>query len=84
MRPLSNRCCPKLRRNAAGQVSVSDDPEYVGGTFVWTLHDYMGEPGGWPHVSSSFGAIDLSGFAKPPAWWYRSIWLANISAADPG
>jgi hypothetical protein len=43
-----------------------------------------GEPGGWPHVSSSFGAIDLAGFQKPPAWWYRSVWLSNVSAADPG
>ena len=44
----------------------------------------MGEPGNWPHVSSSFGAIDLAGFAKPPASWYRSVWLANISTSDPG
>lgn len=44
----------------------------------------MGEPGNWPHVSSSFGAIDLAGFAKPPTWWYRAVWLANISASDPG
>ena len=36
------------------------------------LHDYMGEPGQWPHVSSSFGAIDLAGFMKPPAYFYRS------------
>jgi hypothetical protein len=49
-----------------------------------TLHDYMGEPGKFPHVSSSFGAIDLAGFAKPPAWWYRSVWLSNISSADAG
>ena len=49
-----------------------------------TFHDYMGEPGNWPHVSSSFGAIDLAGFAKPPTWWYRSVWLSNISTSDPG
>ena len=66
------------------QVLTSDAPEYVAGTFVWTLHDYMGEPGNWPHVSSSFGAIDLAGFNKPPSWWYRSVWLANISATDAG
>jgi beta-galactosidase/beta-glucuronidase len=65
----------------ADQVANSDHLEYVGGTFVWTLHDYMGEPGSWPHVSSSFGAIDLAGFQKPPAWWYRSVWLSNVSAA---
>eukprot|EP01052_Picozoa_sp_SAG31_P052117 SAG31_NODE_12713_length_922_cov_0.900365_2_plen_171_part_01 len=44
----------------------------------------MGEPGKWPHVSSSFGAIDLAGFPKPPAWFYRSRWLANISDTDAG
>ncbi len=31
-----------------------------------TMHDYMGEPGNWPHVSSSFGSYDLSGFPKAP------------------
>jgi hypothetical protein len=66
------------------QVSQSDQAEWIAGTFVWTFHDYMGEPGNWPHVSSSFGAIDLAGFQKPPAWWYRSVWLSNISTSDPG
>ena len=68
----------------SGQVAQSDQAEWIAGTFVWTFHDYMGEPGNWPHVSSSFGAVDLAGFAKPPAWWYRAVWLANISSADPG
>jgi hypothetical protein len=106
----------------AEQTQVSDGNEFVGGTFVWTLHDYMvrlaytitltlthslppslapsltrslshslppslptqGEPGKWPHVSSSFGALDLAGFPKPPAWFYRSMWLSNISTSDPG
>ena len=44
----------------------------VSGHEISALHDYMGEPGRWPHVSSSFGAIDLAGFPKPPAWFYRS------------
>ena len=48
------------------QTSRSDVPEYMAGTFVWTLHDYMGEPGAWPHVSSSFGAIDLAGTQTNP------------------
>ena len=46
--------------------------------------DYIGEPGGWPHVSSSFGSYDLAGFPKAAVWWYRSWWLANISVADAG
>ena len=36
---------------------------FVVGCTVWTLFDYYGEPeaqNGWPHVSSSFGSIDLA------------------------
>ena len=69
-----NSACVKAK------TQVSDAPEWVGGTFVWTLHDYYGEPAKsnkWPHISSSFGSFDLSGFAKAPAWWYRSWWLAG-------
>jgi len=69
------------------QVTVSDTRPWVGGTFVWTLHDYYGEPGRhnqWPHVSSSFGSFDLAGFSKAPAWWFRSWWLAAVPPADAG
>ena len=50
---------------------------FVAGCMVWTLFDYYGEPTpyGWPHVSSSFGSIDLAGFAKASAYWYRTFWL---------
>ena len=40
----------------------------------------------WPHVSSTFGAFDLAGFAKPAVYWYRSNWLhrvPDISADKP-
>ena len=53
----------------------------------WTLHDYYGEPSQdnkWPHISSSFGSFDLSGFPKAPAWWYRSNWLGSIDTSDAG
>ena len=69
------------------KVLISDQPEWVGGTFVWTLHDYLGEPAEnnkWPHISSSFGMFDLCGFEKPGAFWFRSWWLGNVSAADAG
>lgn len=68
----------------SSQTTRSDTVPFVAGTFVWTFLDYIGEPGPWPHVSSSFGAIDLAGFPKAPAWFYRSIWLANISTDDAG
>ena len=51
--------------------------KFVAGCMVWTLFDYYGEPTpyGWPMVSSSFGSIDLAGFAKASAYWYRTWWL---------
>lgn len=68
----------------AGQTQASNGVAYDAGTFVWTGHDYIGEPGPWPHVSSSFGSYDLSGFPKAPVYWYRSWWLANVSTSDAG
>eukprot|EP01047_Picozoa_sp_COSAG01_P043012 COSAG01_NODE_3793_length_5690_cov_6.048650_3_plen_388_part_00 len=72
------------------KTQTSNGVAWVGGTFVWTLHDYLGEPSQdvrgayWPHVSSSFGSFDLSGFPKAPVWWYRSWWLAHIEPSDAG
>ena len=72
------------------QTQRSNQLSFVGGTFVWTCHDYLGEPSQnsqgqvWPHVSSSFGSFDLAGFPKAPVWWYRSWWLAAVSDKDAG
>ena len=71
----------------ARDVAKSDNVSWVGGTHVWTLHDYYGEPGEdnkWPHVSSSFGSYDLAGLPKAMSWWFRSWWLGAISKADAG
>ena len=65
------------------QTQRSNALDFVGGTFVWTLHDYFGEPGRWPHISSSFGSFDLAGFPKAAVWWYRSWWLANTPMDSP-
>ena len=72
-----NAACVSLK------TQMSNARSFVGGTFVWTLHDYYGEAGLWPHISSSFGSFDLAGFPKAPVWWYRSWWLAAIKADDP-
>ncbi|XP_062504714.1 beta-galactosidase BoGH2A-like [Corticium candelabrum] len=55
--------------------------KFVAGSMVWTLFDYYGEPTpyGWPMVSSSFGSMDLAGFPKASAFWYRSWWLYNTT-----
>jgi len=62
---------------------------HVMGEYMWTGFDYLGEPtpyGGkdhsgdgywnadWPARSSSFGAVDLSGFPKDRYYLYQSQW----------
>ena len=58
--------------------------KFVAGSLIWTLFDYYGEPApyNWPMVSSSFGSIDLAGFIKAAAFWYRSWWLYNTTNAS--
>ncbi len=49
---------------------------YVGGQFIWTGFDYLGEPTpyGFPARSSYFGIIDLSGQPKDIYYMYQSEW----------
>ena len=49
---------------------------YVGGQFIWTGFDYIGEPTpyGFPARSSYFGIIDLAGFPKDSYYLYQSEW----------
>jgi Glycoside hydrolase family 2 C-terminal domain 5/Glycosyl hydrolases family 2, TIM barrel domain/Glycosyl hydrolases family 2, sugar binding domain/Domain of unknown function (DUF4982)/Glycosyl hydrolases family 2 len=75
--PNENSAC------VSQQTQWSNGLSYVAGSFVWTAFDYYGEPDAWPHISSSFGSWDLAGFLKAPVYWYRSWWLANISATSP-
>ena len=37
-------------------------------------------------VSSSFGSIDLAGFAKASAYWYRCLWYysSRVNSSDSG
>ena len=60
--------------------------EFVAGCMTWTLFDYYGEPWpyGWPMVSSSFGSIDLAGFAKPSAYWYRTWYYYGAKSNNNG
>lgn len=50
-----------------------------------SLSHSQGEPsfGGWPHVSSTFGALDLAGFPKAAASWFRTWWLLDIPDSSP-
>jgi beta-galactosidase len=49
---------------------------FVGGQFIWTGFDYIGEPTpyGWPAKSSYFGIVDTCGFPKDIYYFYQSRW----------
>ncbi|RYG20940.1 DUF4982 domain-containing protein, partial [bacterium] len=49
---------------------------WMAGAFVWTGFDYKGEPTpyGWPSINSHFGILDMCGFPKDNAWYYRAWW----------
>ena len=49
---------------------------YVGGQFIWTGFDYIGEPTpySFPARSSYFGIIDLAGQPKDVYYMYQSEW----------
>ena len=50
--------------------------DFVGGQFIWTGFDYIGDPTpyGFPARSSYFGLIDLAGFPKDTYYMYQSEW----------
>ena len=52
---------------------------HVGGQFIWTGFDYIGEPTpyGFPARSSYFGIIDLAGFPKDSYYMYQSEWTTT-------
>ena len=52
---------------------------YVGGQYIWTGFDYLGEPTpyGFPARSSYFGIIDLAGFPKDSYYLYQSEWTSE-------
>ena len=60
---------------AEGWLKYYHDHPYVAGGFMWTGFDYTGET--IPHGSNtitSFGVIDLCGYPKEVAHYYRAWW----------
>ena len=53
--------------------------DFVGGQYIWTGFDYIGEPTpyGFPARSSYFGIIDLAGFPKDSYYMYQSEWTSK-------
>ena len=53
--------------------------DFVGGQFIWTGFDYIGEPTpyAYPARSSYFGIIDLAGLPKDSYYMYQSEWTSK-------
>ncbi|HUC84264.1 MAG TPA: beta-galactosidase GalB, partial [Candidatus Acidoferrales bacterium] len=55
---------------------------YVGGEFVWTGWDYLGEPTPFDSSRSSYsGIIDLAGFKKDRYYLYQAHWRPDLPMA---
>jgi beta-galactosidase len=59
-----------------------DRHPYVGGEFVWTGWDYLGEPTPYSASRSSYsGIIDLAGFKKDRFYLYQAHWRPGLPMA---
>jgi hypothetical protein len=48
------------------------------GLGMWSMSDYYGEAYmGWPTMIKSRGHLDVAGFPRSTAWWFRTNFLAN-------
>lgn len=57
------------------EFAAQDRYPFVGGEFVWTGWDYLGEPTPFDASRSSyFGIIDLGGFKKDRFYIYQAYW----------
>ena len=55
---------------------------FVGGEFVWTGWDYLGEPTPFDKSRSSyFGIVDLAGFKKDRFYLYQARWRPDLEMA---
>ena len=82
VKELNNQCtsydisAPNWGNTAESTLRAIKDAPWVGGEFVWTGFDYIGEPTPfpWPSASSYFGIVDLCGFPKDRYFLYQSQW----------
>ena len=62
--------------------ATQDRNRYVGGEFVWTGFDYIGEPTPYYTARSSYsGIIDLAGFKKDRFFLYQGRWRPDLPMA---
>ncbi|MCR5743087.1 MAG: DUF4982 domain-containing protein [Lachnospiraceae bacterium] len=50
------------------------DRDYCAGQFIWTGHDYIGEPTPYSTKNSYFGQIDTAGFKKDSYYIFKAEW----------
>lgn len=64
------------------EFEMQDKYSFVGGEFVWTGWDYLGEPTPFDASRSSyFGIIDLAGFKKDRFYLYQAKWRPEYPMA---
>jgi hypothetical protein len=60
------------------EFALLEKDRFVGGEFVWTGFDYLGEPTPNRDARSAyFGIVDLAGIPKDRFYLYRSYWRPN-------
>lgn len=70
-----DECLAPWGSTAEGWLKYCDEHPYIAGAFMWTGFDYSGEP--TPNIKNSvtsFGVIDLCGYAKDVYYYYKSWW----------
>ena len=70
-----NTCAPWANHHEETWDIVKHN-DFVGGQYIWTGWDYIGEPTpySFPAHSSYFGIIDIAGFPKDIYYMYQSEW----------
>jgi beta-galactosidase/beta-glucuronidase len=51
--------------------------DYVGGQFLWTGINYLGEAERYPTHGSNAGLLDVQAFWKPEAYFRQALWSAK-------
>lgn len=55
-------------------ICADRDAKFSMGQFIWTGHDYIGEPTPYQTKNSYFGQIDTAGFPKDSYYIYQAEW----------
>lgn len=79
--PITDKGYSTVFQAAPGYVNtwhqINSRREWLAGGFLWTGMDYLGEPNSQYSISSSFGAVDIAGFSKDSAYFFKANWTAG-------